>query len=128
MFENRRHLRKHTTIYFGVYESDTDRFFGCLVNLSVDGVQLISETEIETDIIFHFRIKLPEEVNGVRDVEFDARSVWCEQSENSSFYDVGFQFDDITEDSLETIEALLEEPIFRFTEESTSVTIIKKSI
>jgi hypothetical protein len=128
MFDKRQNRRKNASVEFGVYESDTDRFFGCLVDLSVEGVKLVSESEIDSDILYHFKMKLPEKVRGTMYVEFEARSRWCEQVQDSNSYETGFIFEDISRDDLEVVEALLDEPLFRFAEEDTAVTVIKKSI
>lgn len=128
MFDKRQSRRKNTSCRFGVYESDSDRFFGCLIDLSLEGVKLESETEIDSDILYHFRMKLPEQVRGTSHIEFEARSRWCEQIENSSCFETGFIFEDISRDDLEVVEALLDDPLFRFAEEDTAVTVVKKSI
>lgn len=128
MFDKRENRRKSASVRIGVYESESDRFFGCLIDLSVDGVKLESETEIDSDVLYHFRMKLPEKVRGTMYIEFEARSKWCEQIEDSSCYETGFIFEDISRDDLEVVEALLDDPLFKYAEDDTAVTVIKKSI
>jgi len=128
MIDKRKLRRKRTSVYFGVYERDTDRFFGCLVDITTEGVMVISETPIEVDTSFHFRMDIPDEVRGATKVEFDARCKWCELGENSNFYDTGFQIEDISPDNVEILEFLLEESIFNFAEEQTSVTVYKTTL
>ena len=125
MIDKRKLPRKRTTVYFGIYERDTDRFFGCLVDITKEGVMVISETPIEVDTNFHFRMDIPDEIKGASKVEFDAKCAWCELGEKSNFYDAGFEIIDITADNLEILEFLLEDSIFRFAEEQTSITVYK---
>jgi len=128
MFDKRKNRRKNTSIRIGVYDTDSDDFFGCLVDLSVDGVKIESETEIDIDLLYHFRMKLPEEVRGTSSIQFEARSKWCEQVENSSCFETGFVFEEISRDDLDVVEVLLADPSFKYAEEDTAVTVIKKSI
>ena len=71
---------------------------------------------------------IPDEVYGATKVEFDARCKWCELGENSNFYDTGFQIEEISPDNVEILEILLEESIFNYSEEQTSVTVYKTTL
>jgi len=95
--------------YLRVYDRTTGQLLGRLGDLTTDGVMLISEEPIEIRKTFHLRIDLPEQIEGRREITFEAISRWASKDINPNFHDTGFQFSVISRDDLDAVIELIEE-------------------
>jgi len=107
--ERRKLERRQLIYYLRVFDRDTGELLGHLVDITTEGVMLISEAPLEADKVFHLKMRLPEQMAGSREVGFDAVSRWSKQDVNPDFYDTGFQFMDISPENKEIIEDLIYE-------------------
>lgn len=106
--ENKRKSKRRNLIYYlSIFDKETDDFIGQLVNITTEGIMVVSEHPIETGKYFRLRMTLPEPIEGSDIVEFDAVSKWCTKDINPSFYDIGFEFHVITPKSIEQIKSLM---------------------
>jgi len=78
--------------YFKVLDRITDKSIGYMINVSSEGMMVLSKSFIRENNTYKLRIELPEEVKGSDHLIIDARSVWCERDPDSEFYRVGFSF------------------------------------
>lgn len=109
MLEDRRKLkRRHLIYYLRVFERGTGRLLGHLVDISTEGLMLLSEEPIETDQVFYFRMNLPTEIRSSAHVTFNARSIWCKPDNSPDFYATGFNFEEVTTEDIRVIEKLIE--------------------
>lgn len=108
MDESRKNVRRTPDDYFLVFDRFKDEFIGRLMNMSVDGMMLISENEIETGKLFQCRMALPEAVEGQNKIIFDATSVWCKLSTNLNMYQAGFKFNNISKNCKQVVRALMQ--------------------
>lgn len=113
MIERRRLKRRHLIYYLKVFDRNTDELFGHLVDITSEGVMLISENPIEVDATFQLKMALPAEFLGGKQLEFRARSAWCRKDVNPDFYAIGFQLLDVSKDYFAVVERLIEEFGFR---------------
>ena len=113
MHERREVKRRHLFFHLRVFDRDSGEKLGHLVDITSDGVMLISETPIKTDIIYKLKMKLPAEVLGVEQLNFTAKSMWCKKDVNPDFYDTGFQITEASREHLAVVEKLIEEYGFR---------------
>jgi c-di-GMP-binding flagellar brake protein YcgR len=65
---------------------------GRVVDITADGMMLVTNGEITPGRQFQIRITLPVMVQHRSDVTVETRAVWCNQDTNPSFYKVGFKF------------------------------------
>ena len=86
---------------------------GYLGNLNEGGLMIISETPIEVNLEYLLRIDLPEDIFSKSVLNFEAKSVWCHLDVDPNFYNTGFQFADITEESKDIIAKIVDEYGFR---------------
>lgn len=114
MEEKRKIYRRHLIYYLRVFDIATGNLLGHLVDITTEGIMLISETPIETGLTFQLRMDLPAFVFGKPELHFEARSVWCQSDVNTDFYDTGFQLIDISEQDQHIIEQIIEEYGFRY--------------
>jgi len=107
MYERRRLKRRHLIYYLRVFNRETDQLLGHLVDITEEGLMLISEQPIELDVTFHLQMQLPSNIGGMEKWEFDAVSKWCRKDINPDFLDSGFQLVDIDVKSLTVIRNLI---------------------
>ena len=126
MRQNRK-PRRHTNTFLGVYDRSTEELLGRLVNMTTEGVMLLSKDTIESDALFQFRMELPVEIMGSTEIVFDAKSVWSKKDEVSYEYSTGFHIVDLSHKEFDKIDLLINGPLFADESEKVYVTLAKKS-
>lgn len=81
--------------------------FGELVNITTEGLMVITDREIETQAIFQLALQLPEPMVGSEMLVLGADCLWCRRAENFYRYWAGFQIIDASDHAIEQIEALI---------------------
>jgi len=109
IMERRKLQRRQLIYYLRVFDQDTGELLGHLVDITTEGVMLISEAPLRTNQVFHLKMRLPEQMSGSKEIAFDAVSKWSKKDINPDFYDTGFQFVDIRAEDKEFIEDLIYE-------------------
>jgi hypothetical protein len=107
MADKRRTKRTALLYYLQIVERPADRFFGRLVNISSEGIMIVTDRPIDKEAVFQLRLLLPEEVCGKAQMDFDACCMWCKQDVNPKYFVSGFQMLDVTERDVETIVNLI---------------------
>ena len=74
---------------------------------------IISENPLEVNLEYLLRIDLPQDIFSKSVLNFEAKSVWCKLDVDPNFYNTGFQFVDITEESKDIIAKIIDEYGFR---------------
>ncbi|MFH1094041.1 MAG: hypothetical protein V1739_07820 [Candidatus Omnitrophota bacterium] len=74
---------------------------------------LVSEDPIKTEVDFNFKMTLSAELEGSREITFDASSVWCHKDVNPDFYATGFKISNIENKDIELIKILIDSFGFR---------------
>ena len=113
MDERRRLSRRHILFYSRVFDRKTGIFLGYLGNMNEGGLMIISEIPIEVGLVHLLRIDLPEDIYSKSVLNFEAKSVWCRLDIDPNFYNTGFQFNKITEDSKDIIAQIIDDYGFR---------------
>ena len=114
MSERRKLKRIHLIYYLRVFDMETGKQLGHVIDLSTEGLLLLSDKAILLDKTFHFKMDLPSEIKGTEVFEFTAQSLWTSKDENPDFINTGFKILDIKEDGLKIINRLIRR--FRFRE------------
>jgi len=104
--------RKNLIYYLKVTDSKSSLPIGHAVDISPQGFMLTASDAIQPDVHFQLKLLLPAETNGSWHLGFSATSRWCRPDENPAFYNVGFQFADISPEGLEIIGKLIEKYCF----------------
>jgi hypothetical protein len=90
--KEKRYIKRHQLSYYlKVYNRKTGKPIGYLVNVSTEGMRLVSHIPLLTHSVFQFRIKLPMEVGGNKHIDFDALSCWCRPDVSPECFDTGFK-------------------------------------
>jgi len=100
--------RKHLIYYLKVIDQETDQIIGHAVNISNEGMMLISEKPIKTEFLFQLKMFLPEKIEDSRYFEFSAVSKWSREDENPDFYNIGFQLNNVSTEAVQVIEGLID--------------------
>ena len=92
MEQQRKLKRRHLIFFLNVYDMDTGNLIGHVVDITSEGVMLVSENKIPADKDFNLRVRIPGENGESKFLEFTARSLWSKNDVNPIFYDTGFKF------------------------------------
>ena len=90
-----------------VYNTETNEILGHLVNVTTEGIMLISEKPLAVDTDFELKMAVPTD-DGTANIELDARSIWSKADEDPHFYKSGLQFTLCSEESRHVISELIE--------------------
>ena len=108
---------------FKVYDRITDKSIGYMVDISSEGMKILSRMFIQENTTHKVRIELPEEVKGSDQLTVDVRNVWCERDPGSEFYRSGFAFVSTFPHHEEIIKLLFERRDREETDESNPVEV-----
>jgi hypothetical protein len=109
MEDKRRLKRRHLIFYLRIYDTQTNKLLGYLVDITPDGILLMSEHKIETGKLFKLRMDFPSEYSDVQEIEFEAESVWANTDVNPDFHDTGFRIHNISIEERQIIEDIIED-------------------
>jgi len=108
----RKQKRRDLIYYLIVFGEDAEQPIGHLVDITAEGMMLISEETIETDKVFRLRIVLSAEIEGSKEVTLSAKSKWCREDENPAFYNTGFKLINPSAEHIKIIEHLIQKVCF----------------
>lgn len=90
--EEKRKFQRWQLIYsLRVFEQKTDDLMGHLVDISEEGMLLVSDEPHPTSRDFELWIDVPLENGGKQRVALNAHSLWTQQDANPDFYYTGFR-------------------------------------
>jgi len=112
MPDRRKVKRRHLLYYLRVFDRNTGRQLGHLVDITPEGIMLMSERPIRVGRTIAMKMMLPG-ASGERAVEFEATSLWTGQDINPDFHDTGFRVEKATRRLLNEIETLIDDYGFR---------------
>ncbi len=106
---NRRRLkRRHLIYYLRVFDCEKGQPLGHVVNLTVQGMMVISDQPVERDHRYRLCMHLPHDLGDVDTIDFDATSVWIRHDVNPEFYNSGFKFESIQEKDRDILRDLID--------------------
>lgn len=107
--------RRHLVFYLRVFDGMSSKVIGHIVDISAQGLMLISDSPVPVNENYRLRMRLPSEVTDKEEILINATSRWCKQDENPDFYITGFQIYDLTPDIEKYILYLIDD--FSFNEQ-----------
>jgi len=107
MKEKRKHKRVNLIYYLEIHDNKTDKPLGYLVDISPEGLMMISEEEISSGKEYYLKMILPESAYGKKAISFKADSRWAKKDVNPAFFASGYQIVDIGPVESETIATLI---------------------
>jgi len=111
--DRRKLKRRHLLYYLRVYNADTGRLLGHLVDISPGGAMVMSQCRRRIGRTVALRIVLPNQPRRTEIVEFEATTRWCRRDVNPDFWDTGFETSGLTRRQAADLETLVEDYGFR---------------
>jgi hypothetical protein len=108
MLERRKYPRKDLLLFANVYDSQSGKIIGTLLNITLDGAMILTESKIDKNNVMELHIKLPENFVKKKELIFKANSRWCAPDINPEYFDVGYQFVNVSEEDGQIIQAIIE--------------------
>ena len=90
--DRRKRPRKNTPHYLVVVDAERDTPLGRLVDITSDGLMLVSEEAFPNKSPYRLRITLPRMVHDRTELIVEAESIWSKPDANPDFYRTGFRF------------------------------------
>ena len=100
--------RKELNQAIAVLDTINGGTFGELINVTTEGLMVMTDREIETQAIFQLALQLPEPIKGTDQIVIGADCLWCRRAENFYRYWAGFQIIDASEKALSQLEVLID--------------------
>lgn len=110
--EKRKLKRRHLIYYLKVHEQGTDQFIGHLVDITTEGMMLISKDPIEAGVSYRLYMELPEAIGESGRIRFDATCLWKGKSVNPDFFEMGFRLTGINSLEVQRIRDLIKKYSF----------------
>jgi hypothetical protein len=108
MKEKRKRPRKVAGSNIQVFDANVNRRIGRLVNLTSAGLMLIGDAPMESNMVFQLELVLESPHYGKERLQFGVESLWCSEATESGRYWSGFHIIDISSETTELIELLVE--------------------
>lgn len=108
MEEKRTQKRRSSIYYLEVFDVDTGKQLGRLVDITTEGLMLISEEPTPTNVPLKCRMVLPAEILGRTNIIFEATCKWCRKSVNPELYEAGYRSIIADPGDIDAIEMLIQ--------------------
>lgn len=108
MVEKRKLPRTRVQEALDVIDVHAERSLGRIVDISVEGMMLLSPEEIPVQAIYQLQIPLPPELEVCGRVSLGVESLWSRQSNDGTQYWTGFHVIDISDEDRDCIERLVQ--------------------
>jgi hypothetical protein len=114
MQERRKFPRKDLMSYSQVFDVQRGKLIGYLGDLSLTGAMIIGDEPQKVDEKMTISIQLPELPDiKARRITVPVRIAWCHQDLSPEYFNVGMEFDLVTEEQKKIITAVIEKYEFR---------------
>ena len=104
MSERRKRPRKRTGAYVAVHDLNSNENVGRLIDVSAEGMKLMSSKCFEKNSTLLLQIDLPSEIDGRGQILCKASIIWCKEGNEPDFHEVGLKISDISPYNHETLE------------------------
>ena len=114
MKERRKEPRKNLMAYTQVFDLYGVYLIGYLGDLTLQGAMVIGDKQIQDGAEMTLAIELPElpDIKASR-MTIPARAVWCQEDISPEYYNVGFEFKEVSLDQSTIIQAIIDNYEFR---------------
>lgn len=107
MIEKRKSPRKIADEVLEVVDQITGALIGHVVNISAEGVMLLSQEPIVTGSVYQLELQLAETDGNKRPITFGAEAIWTTETSQPDSYWTGFRIIDIDSDDVLLIDQLI---------------------
>ena len=107
--ENRTLERWRLIYYLRVFDQKDGSLLGHVVDVSRDGLMLISNRQLEPEQEYTITMEVPVDSGEPESIEMMARSVWSKPDINPDFFDTGFELINPPVETVLSIQKLIED-------------------
>ncbi len=116
--EKRRLERRHLLYYLRMWDASHNKLLGHLADVSLEGFLLVGEEKLPLDQHVSFEMKLPviqgddehdPDAPKTESLFFKAVSCWSSNDVNEMFYDTGYKFTEISEETIQRINRIIDD-------------------
>ncbi len=108
--EKRQRRRWELVFYLRVFIQKDNSLLGHVIDISEDGMMLLSENPIELNKDYELLLEIPaSDRKGRRKIALKAHSIWKSSDANPDLYDTGFELIDPEAGSVKAIRELIKE-------------------
>jgi hypothetical protein len=107
MQEKRHSQRKVANEILIIVDQITGNQIGRVVNISSEGLMLLSDEPMVTGSVYQLDLLLPNPVRDQQKVAFAAEAVWCTEASQPESYWSGFHIIDIANEDVLIIDELI---------------------
>jgi len=105
--DKRQIKRVHLIYYLRIFDAETGVNIGHLVDITTQGMMLISEEDIPVNRDFSFTMMLPATIAGREELNFNAHSLWCKNDFNPDFYLSGYRISNLDTGAVKILTDLI---------------------
>jgi len=106
--DRRQQPRKAASQRIQVWDINTGKPLGEVVNLNSEGLMLVSNGPVENNLVFQLELTLNRPHQGTSRFELGAESLWCCTTDEAERFWSGFRIIDVSLDTIELIESLID--------------------
>jgi len=92
MLRQRNRPRKNTPHTVKVLDAENNQLLGRVVDVTADGMMIVSKQQLEAGRALTLRVILPRMVDGKMEITVQAEVIWTNQDTNPSFFKAGIRF------------------------------------
>lgn len=107
--EKRQIKRTHLIYYLRIYDGISSRVIGHAVDISQQGLMLISDEPVAVHEEYRLRMRFPGVAYEQEELLFYAVCRWCRQDDNPAFYVAGFHIQNLLPEETRFIQSLIDE-------------------
>jgi hypothetical protein len=105
--EQRRLKRWHLIYYLRVFDHENGALVGHIVDITTEGIKLLSPWPIPPSKLFELRMDIPQDGTDSSQLVFKASSLWTRPDVNPDFHVTGFQLVKPSERTTNSIQRLI---------------------
>lgn len=113
MTDKRKQQRKFTNDYFLVYDTETNKLIGRVLDLTPSGAMLIGDSLISVPVTYSCRMVMPRMIDRHRHLYFDVESRWCQKNPRLGWHETGYQITKISDEFRALISEMIGEWIVK---------------
>jgi len=113
MDEKRRQPRRHPIYYLQVSDQDSDQPIGRVVDLTQEGMRLVSERPIALHQDYRLKMTVPIDDLTAEQFTFSAESLWNGLDVNPDLHNTGFRIKELPPKGARVIKKVVEELCFQ---------------
>lgn len=107
MAERRKFKRRLLVYNLEVFDSENSEPLGRMVDITPEGMLIVSNKPVPIASNLKISIDLPEELLGTPRANFTAAVRWCRHDINPDLFDSGLEFSEISDGDIESVVALI---------------------